>query len=87
MNYLMWILVGFIFSKVIKDRFRGWWLQYNFLTSAALDAGLALCTIVIFLCLNLVSFQSTLPPVIHAFCRFVSASIAGGESLFCITTV
>lgn len=54
MNYLMWILVGFIFSKVIKDRFRGWWLQYNFLTSAALDAGLALCTIVIFLTLNLV---------------------------------
>lgn len=54
MNYLMWILVGFIFSKFIKDRFRGWWLQYNFLTSAALDAGLALCTIVIFLTLNLV---------------------------------
>lgn len=58
MNYLMWILVGFIFSKLIKDRFRGWWLQYNFLTSAALDAGLALCTIVIFLTLNLVCLIS-----------------------------
>jgi hypothetical protein len=59
MNYLMWIGVGFIFSKVIKDRFRGWWLQYNFLTSAALDAGLALCTILIFLTLNL---TDTSPP-------------------------
>jgi hypothetical protein len=53
MNYLMWILVGFIFSKFIRDRYRGWWLQYNYLTSAALDAGLALCTILIFLTLQL----------------------------------
>jgi hypothetical protein len=53
MNYIMWIAVGFIFSKVIKDRFRGWWLNYNFLTSAGLDAGLALCTILIFLTLQL----------------------------------
>lgn len=53
MNYLMWILVGFVFSKVIRQRFRGWWLQYNFILSAALDAGLALCTIVIFLALQL----------------------------------
>jgi hypothetical protein len=59
MNYLMWVLVGYIFSKFIKDRFRGWWLQYNFLTSAALDAGLALCTILIFLTLNLVSLHSS----------------------------
>jgi hypothetical protein len=53
MNFLMWIFVGFIFSKVIRDRFRGWWLQYNYLLSAALDAGLALCTILIFLTLQL----------------------------------
>jgi len=53
MNYIMWISVGFVFSKLIKDRFRGWWLHYNFLTSAGLDAGLALCTILIFLALQL----------------------------------
>lgn len=53
MNFLMWILVGFIFSKLIRQRYRGWWLQYNYLLSAALDAGLALSTIVIFLTLNL----------------------------------
>ncbi|KAF2667984.1 small oligopeptide transporter [Microthyrium microscopicum] len=53
MNFLMWIMVGFIFSKLIRDRFRGWWLQYNYLLSAALDAGLALCTILIFLTLQL----------------------------------
>ena len=53
MNFLMWIMVGWIFSKYIRDRFRGWWLQYNYLLSAALDAGLALCTILIFLTLQL----------------------------------
>jgi hypothetical protein len=53
MNYLMWIMVGFTFSKVIRSRFRGWWLQYNYILSAALDAGLALCTIFIFLTLQL----------------------------------
>jgi hypothetical protein len=53
MNYLMWIMVGFAFSKVIRSRFRGWWLQYNYILSAALDAGLALCTIFIFLTLQL----------------------------------
>jgi hypothetical protein len=55
MNYLMWIMVGFAFSKVIRSRFRGWWLQYNYILSAALDAGLALSTIFIFLTLQLTS--------------------------------
>jgi hypothetical protein len=49
----MWIGVGFIFSKVIRQRFRGWWLQYNYVLSAALDSGLALSTIIIFLTLQL----------------------------------
>ncbi|CAG8252999.1 unnamed protein product [Penicillium olsonii] len=55
LNYLSWGIVGFIFNKWIRDRFRGWWMQYNYIVSAGLDVGLALCTILIFLTLNLTS--------------------------------
>lgn len=50
---LSWVLVGFIFNKVLRDRFRGWWMQYNYITSAALDVGLAIAAIVIFFCVQL----------------------------------
>lgn len=53
LNYLSWGIVGFIFNKWIRNRFRGWWMQYNYVVSAGLDVGLALCTILIFLTLNL----------------------------------
>ncbi|KAL4885179.1 OPT oligopeptide transporter protein-domain-containing protein [Aspergillus karnatakaensis] len=53
LNYLSWGIVGFMFNKYIRDRWRGWWMQYNYVVSAGLDVGLALCTILIFLTLNL----------------------------------
>jgi OPT oligopeptide transporter protein len=53
LTYLTWGLVGFIFNKVIRNSKRGWWLTYNYVTSAALDSGLALSTIVIFFALLL----------------------------------
>jgi OPT oligopeptide transporter protein len=51
--YLSWGLWGFIFNKVIRNSKRGWWSTYNYITSAALDSGLALSTILIFLALLL----------------------------------
>jgi OPT family oligopeptide transporter len=51
--YLSWGIVGFIFNKVIRNSKRGWWLTYNYVTSAALDSGLALSTIIIFFALLL----------------------------------
>ncbi|KAE8132024.1 OPT oligopeptide transporter protein-domain-containing protein [Aspergillus pseudotamarii] len=53
LNYLSWGIVGFIFNKWIRTRWRGWWMQYNYVLSAGLDVGLTLSTIVIFLCLQL----------------------------------
>ena len=52
-NYTTWGIVGFVFNKVIKNKYRGWWSNYNYLTSAGLDTGLAICTILIFLTLQL----------------------------------
>lgn len=53
LNYLSWGIVGFVFNKWIRDRWRGWWMQYNYTLSAGLDVGLAISTILIFLCLDL----------------------------------
>jgi OPT family oligopeptide transporter len=53
MTYLAWGTVGFIFNRLIRNRNRGWWLTYNYVTSAALDAGLAIATIIIFFALLL----------------------------------
>ena len=52
-NYTTWGIVGFVFNKYIKNKYRGWWSNYNYLTSAGLDTGLAISTIIIFLCLQL----------------------------------
>lgn len=53
LNYMAWGTVGFIFNKWIRNRFRGWWMHYNYIFSAGLDVGLAISTIVIFCTLEL----------------------------------
>ncbi|KAF2225366.1 small oligopeptide transporter-like protein [Elsinoe ampelina] len=53
MNILSWVLVGYIFNRLIRNKFRGWWMQYNYVTSAALDVGLAICAIFLFFCVQL----------------------------------
>nr|GAT46480.1 OPT oligopeptide transporter [Mycena chlorophos] len=47
-NYAAWATVGFLFNFVIRRRHFRWWMRYNYILSAALDAGLALCLIVMF---------------------------------------
>jgi OPT family small oligopeptide transporter len=51
--YLCWGMIGTIFNFFIKRRYTGWWLQYNYITSAALDCGLIISTLVIFFTLYL----------------------------------
>lgn len=53
--YLCWGLVGMIFNGPIKRRFKGWWGRYNYITSAGLDTGLYISTIIIFFALLLPS--------------------------------
>ncbi|KAI1338047.1 OPT oligopeptide transporter protein-domain-containing protein [Xylariaceae sp. FL0016] len=48
LNYLSWGLVGFAFQFVVKRRHFRWWSRLNYLTSAGLDLGLALGTLVVF---------------------------------------
>jgi OPT family oligopeptide transporter len=55
LSYLSWCMTGFVFNKFIRNRYRGWWMRFNYITSAGLDVGLAICTIIIILALNLTS--------------------------------
>lgn len=47
-QYSLWFIVGFIFNYLIRKRAFDWWKRYNYLTSAAMDTGTALATIIIF---------------------------------------
>ncbi|KAH8101599.1 OPT oligopeptide transporter [Cristinia sonorae] len=51
-NYVPWAIVGFLFNYVIRRRSFSWWAKYNYVLSAALDAGVAISAIIIFFCLQ-----------------------------------
>jgi len=55
MTYATWGITGTIFNKIIKQRHRAWWTEYNFITSAALDSGTIICILLIFFALQLPS--------------------------------
>ncbi|XP_024538119.1 oligopeptide transporter 7 [Selaginella moellendorffii] len=40
-NYTSWFVVGFIFNYLIFKHRKQWWTRYNYVLSAAMDAGLA----------------------------------------------
>lgn len=58
LNYLSWGIVGFIFQKLIRKRYFGWWSRLNYLTSSGLDLGLALSTLFIFFAFTLNEVQA-----------------------------
>jgi len=52
-NYSSWFLIGFIFQYIMRRfRFR-WWSKFCFITSAALESGTVVGTILVFLLLQL----------------------------------
>ncbi|CAB16254.1 Glutathione transporter Pgt1 [Schizosaccharomyces pombe] len=51
-NYSSWAIVGFIFNYVIRKRAIHWWRKYNYVLAAAMDSGVAVAGVVIFLCVS-----------------------------------
>ncbi|KAI0250906.1 OPT oligopeptide transporter [Lactifluus subvellereus] len=51
-NYLPWVLICFLFNYVIRRRHIIWWLKYNYVLSAALDAGYAIGILFVFFALQ-----------------------------------
>ncbi|EAU93222.2 glutathione transporter [Coprinopsis cinerea okayama7 len=52
-NYISWALTGFIFNYVIRRFHFRWWMRYNYILSAALDAGLGIGMIIVFFTLQM----------------------------------
>lgn len=46
--YTMGVYFSFIFMYYIKKRYESWWEKYNYVLSGALDAGVAMSSIIIF---------------------------------------
>ncbi|KAI0085713.1 small oligopeptide transporter [Irpex rosettiformis] len=51
-NYVPWVIVGFFTQFLVRRRHFGWWSKYNYVLSAALDAGTAIGTILVYFCLQ-----------------------------------
>ncbi|TRM62818.1 OPT oligopeptide transporter protein-domain-containing protein [Schizophyllum amplum] len=51
-NYVPWAIVGFFFQFIIRRRYFSWWTKYNYVFSAALDAGTSISVVVIFFALQ-----------------------------------
>ncbi|KIY53558.1 small oligopeptide transporter [Fistulina hepatica ATCC 64428] len=52
LNYVPWAIVGFAFQFLLRRRYFSYWTKYNYVLSAALDAGVAVMSILIFFCLQ-----------------------------------
>ncbi|KAJ2936585.1 hypothetical protein H1R20_g506, partial [Candolleomyces eurysporus] len=53
MNLGSWILTGFIFNYLVRRYRFNWWLNYNYILSAALDTGVAFMLLALFFFLQL----------------------------------
>lgn len=52
-NFNSWIIVGIIFNYFIRKYHNKWWERYNYVLSAALDAGVAFMGVLIYLALTM----------------------------------
>ena len=50
---LCWACMGLVFNWGIKRAYKGWWTNYNYVVSGALDIGTAFCIVVTALALGL----------------------------------
>ncbi|KAF8019640.1 hypothetical protein BT93_G0353 [Corymbia citriodora subsp. variegata] len=48
LNYTSWGVVGIFFNVYVYKRFKGWWGRYNYVLSAALDAGVAFMAVLLY---------------------------------------
>ncbi|KAF7139165.1 hypothetical protein RHSIM_Rhsim07G0214400 [Rhododendron simsii] len=53
LNFNSWIFVGTIFNFFVFRYRKGWWQRYNYVLSAALDAGLAFMGVLLYFCLSM----------------------------------
>lgn len=58
-NYTSWLIVGTIFNYFVFKYHKGWWKKYNYVLSAAMDAGVAFMAVALYFSLQLSNVQMT----------------------------
>ncbi|PIL27253.1 transporter [Ganoderma sinense ZZ0214-1] len=51
-NYVPWAIIGFLSQYVVRRRYFPFWAKYNYVLSAALDAGTAISTLLVYFILQ-----------------------------------
>ncbi|KAF9103886.1 hypothetical protein BGX29_002779 [Mortierella sp. GBA35] len=57
--YTNGLFIGFVFAFLLRRYRYDWWARYNYLTSAALDTGVAICGLIIFFAIQ--SWEGEMP--------------------------
>ncbi|KAH7445193.1 hypothetical protein KP509_02G112200 [Ceratopteris richardii] len=52
-NYTSWIIIGTVFNYFVFKYHKGWWKRYNYVLSAAMDAGVAFMAVALYIFLQL----------------------------------
>jgi hypothetical protein len=52
LNFTAWIFVGTVFNFVLFRYRKGWWQRYNYVLSAAMDAGVAVMGVLLYFALG-----------------------------------
>lgn len=84
-NYNSWILVGTIFNFFIFRYRKAWWQRYNYVLSAALDAGVAFMAVLIYVTVGLENknlyWWGSDPDVFPEHCSLATCPTAKGISV------
>ncbi|KAE8659227.1 Oligopeptide transporter 4 [Hibiscus syriacus] len=85
LNYTSWILVGTIFNFFAFRYRKQWWQRYNYILSAALDAGVAFMTVLLYIALGVedkgLNWWGASPRVVPEHCDLASCPTAKGISV------
>ncbi|KAI0509934.1 hypothetical protein KFK09_010534 [Dendrobium nobile] len=57
LNYNVWVIVGTIFNFFVFRYRKKWWVRYNYILSAALDAGVAFMGVLLYFSLSMENYS------------------------------
>ncbi|KAL6911844.1 hypothetical protein ACP4OV_000649 [Aristida adscensionis] len=80
-NYNAWLVVGTVFNFFVFRYRKRWWTRYNYILSAALDAGVAFMGVLIYFALTLENRQVNWWGTLGEHCELASCPTAKGVDL------
>ncbi|KAI5065225.1 hypothetical protein GOP47_0019920 [Adiantum capillus-veneris] len=77
-NMIVWFIVGFIFNFYMARFRKQWWRRYNYVLSAALDAGTAFMGVLLYVCLGIEGISLNWAGNQYDYCSVASCPTASG---------